>query len=89
MFSFGTRARHMSRKLSALVNDEDEDEDDDENGLDERRRHHACTDGTFPLALLFPYVTMVDRTTDFTTASSTDLNVLTERSLERIAQRFT
>lgn len=34
MFPFGTRVRHMSRKLSALVNDEDEDEDDvdDENG---------------------------------------------------------
>lgn len=71
MFPFGTRARHMSRKLSALVNDEDED-DDDENGLDEcrRRRHRASTDGTFPLALLFPYVTMVDRMTDFITASS-------------------
>lgn len=36
MFPFGTRARHMSRKLSALVNDEDEDEDDvdDKNGLE-------------------------------------------------------
>lgn len=37
MFPFGTRARHMSRKLSALVNDEDEDEDDvdDEDGLEQ------------------------------------------------------
>lgn len=35
MFPFGTRARHMSRKLSALVSDED-DEDEDECALDER-----------------------------------------------------
>lgn len=30
MFPFGTRARHMSRKLSALVNDEDDDDENDE-----------------------------------------------------------
>lgn len=78
MFPFGTRARHMSRKLSALVNDEDEDDDDDVT----RSTNGAST---FPLALLFPWVTTVDRTTDFTTASSSRDNVLTERSLKGIA----
>lgn len=38
MFSFGTRARHMSRKLSAFVNrdegDDGHDDDDDEDGDD-------------------------------------------------------
>jgi len=48
MFSFGTRARHMSRKLSALVNgdegddgddgDDDEDDDDDDDGDEDTRR---------------------------------------------------
>ena len=47
MFSFGTRARHMSRKLSALVNGDegdddgdgdDGDDDDDEDGDEDTRR---------------------------------------------------
>jgi len=39
MFSFGTRARHMSRKLSALVNgDVGDDGDDGEDGDDEDTR---------------------------------------------------
>jgi len=41
MFSFGTRARHMSRKLSALVNGDvgdDGDDGDDKDGDDEDTR---------------------------------------------------
>jgi len=46
MFPFGTRARHMSRRLSALVNHEEEDGDDDDGGgsgdeEDERRRRRC------------------------------------------------
>lgn len=43
MFPFGTRARHMSRKLSALVNDEDEDDNDDEVEVEEQEEDENAT----------------------------------------------
>jgi len=82
MFPFGTRARHMSRRLSALVNHEEEDDDDDDGGgggggggrTPPSSMHSSA--GTFPLTLLFPWVTTellaAGPTSDFTAASCTE-----------------